>query len=87
VEPAGNKEEKMLNYDIGIALGEISIHFASVEDPDPQDTHVFWPPGSRSICQRYGSGSGAESGSFPFLVKGVEQTEIFITKYSKKLIF
>ncbi len=26
MEPAGNKEEKMLNYDIGIALGEISVH-------------------------------------------------------------
>ena len=25
VEPAGNKEEKMLKYDIGIALGKIGI--------------------------------------------------------------
>ena len=25
VEPAGNKEEKMLKYDIGIALGKIRI--------------------------------------------------------------
>jgi hypothetical protein len=29
----------------------------SVPDPDPPDPHVFEPPGSRSICQRYGSGS------------------------------
>ncbi len=33
----------------------------SVGDPDP-DLHVFGPPGSGSISQRYGSGSG--SGSF-----------------------
>ena len=26
VEPAGNKEEKMLNYDIGIALGKVDKH-------------------------------------------------------------
>jgi hypothetical protein len=32
----------------------------SVGDPDP---HVFRPPGSGSIRQRYGSGS------FPFLIK------------------
>jgi hypothetical protein len=32
----------------------------------PQDPHVFGPPGSGSISQRYGSGS--DSGSFPFLV-------------------
>jgi hypothetical protein len=35
----------------------------SVGDPDPQDPHVFGPPGSGSISQRYGSGS------FPFLIK------------------
>jgi hypothetical protein len=29
----------------------------SVRDPDPPDPHVFGPPGSGSICQRYGSGS------------------------------
>ncbi len=33
-------------------------------DPDPQDSRVFGPPGSGSISQRYGSGSG----SFPFLI-------------------
>ncbi len=35
-------------------------------EPDPQDLHVFWPSGSGSISQRYGSRSG--SGSFPFLI-------------------
>jgi hypothetical protein len=34
----------------------------SVADPDPNavppDPHVFGPPGSGSISQRYGSGSG-----------------------------
>jgi hypothetical protein len=36
---------------------------ASVGDSDPQDPHVFGPPGSGSTSQRYGSGS------FPFLIK------------------
>jgi hypothetical protein len=40
-----------------------SILLTSVGDPDP---HVFGPPGSGSISQRFGSGSG--SGSFPFLI-------------------
>ncbi len=35
----------------------------SVGDPDPQDPHVFGPPGSGSNSQRYGSGS------FPFFIK------------------
>jgi hypothetical protein len=34
-------------------------------EPDPQDLHVFGPSGSRSINQRYGSGSG----SVPFFIK------------------
>jgi hypothetical protein len=33
-------------------------------DPYPQDPHVFGPPGSESISQRYGSGSGSRSFSF-----------------------
>jgi len=45
-------------------------------DPDPQDPHVFGPPGSRSISQRYGSGTG----SFIFLIKGVGLTEIMLAK-------
>ncbi len=28
-------------------------------DPDPPGPHVFGPPGSGSISQRYGSGSGS----------------------------
>jgi hypothetical protein len=28
-------------------------------DLDPPDPYVFGPPGSGSICQRYGSGSGS----------------------------
>jgi hypothetical protein len=36
----------------------------SVGDPDP---HVFGPSGYGSISQRYGSGSGSSSRSFPFL--------------------
>jgi hypothetical protein len=37
--------------------------FSSVGNPDPEDPHVFGSPGSGSVSQRYGSGSG----SFPFL--------------------
>jgi hypothetical protein len=37
----------------------------SAGDPDPEDPHVFGPPGSGSISQKYGS----DSGSFPFLKK------------------
>jgi hypothetical protein len=36
------------------------------------DPHVFGPPGSGSVSQRYGSGSVSQrygSGSFPFLIK------------------
>jgi hypothetical protein len=40
----------------------------SVWDPDPQDPHVFGPPGSESISQRYGSGSRSGSGPFLFLI-------------------
>jgi hypothetical protein len=36
--------------------------FTSVGEPDP-DPHVFGPPGSGSVSQRFGSGS------FPFLRK------------------
>jgi hypothetical protein len=43
----------------------------SVMDPDPEP-HVFGPPGSGSISQRYGSGSG----SLPFSHKCVERTRI-----------
>jgi hypothetical protein len=39
-----------------------------------QDSHVFAPPGSGSICQRYGSGSG--SGTFYHQEKIVRKTLI-----------
>ncbi len=42
----------------------------SVEDPDPElDPHVFRPPGSGSMSQRYGSGS------FPFLIKVLSEAK------------
>ncbi len=51
----------------------------SVGDPDP---HVFGPSVSGSISQTYGFGS------FPFLKKGVERTEICnACKIKTKLIF
>jgi hypothetical protein len=58
----------------------------SVGDPDPQDLHVFGPPGSGSISQRYGSGSIA------FLIKvlsGLKNTcrIKFYTNLANLLIF
>ncbi len=41
-------------------------------DPDPPDQNVFGPPGSGSISQRYGSGSG----SFYYHAKIVRKTLI-----------
>jgi hypothetical protein len=49
-------------------LEELLGQLISVGDPDPkpdpQDPHDFGPPGSGSISQRYGSGSGAGSSLF-----------------------
>ncbi len=59
-------------------ISSLLILSNSVGDPDPQDPHVFGPPGSGSISQMYGSGSG--SGSFPFLINGVVWTEIMLAK-------
>jgi hypothetical protein len=44
---------------------KVSFSLASIGDPepDPQDPHVFGPPGSGTISQSYGSGS------FPFLIR------------------
>jgi hypothetical protein len=48
-----------------------------LRDPDP-DPNVFWPPGSVSISQRHGSGSG----SFPFLITANKACKInFNTKF------
>jgi hypothetical protein len=58
-------------------------------DPDPQDTHVFGPPGSGSISQRCGSGSG----SVPFLInvlsglKECLKNNILTQNFSKKFNF
>ncbi len=41
-------------------------------NPDPPDPHVFGPPGSGSISQRYGAGAG--SGSFYHHAKIVRKT-------------
>jgi hypothetical protein len=49
-------------------------------DPDPHDPHVFGPPGSGSISQRCGSGSGSGPGSLPVLNKCAERTEIMPAK-------
>ncbi len=44
----------------------LKIFLCSVRDPDPPDLHVFGPPGSGSISQRYGSESSSGSGSGSF---------------------
>jgi hypothetical protein len=63
---------------------------SSVGNPDPEpDPHVFGTPGSGSICQRCGSGSG----SFPFLInvlsglKKCLQNKILTQCFSTKLNF
>ncbi len=38
-------------------------------DPNPPDPHVFEPPGSGPISQRYGSGSGSGSFHHPSIIK------------------
>ncbi len=45
-------------------------------DPDPPDPHVFGPPGSGSISQRYGLGFGSGSGSFYHQAKIIRKTLI-----------
>jgi hypothetical protein len=54
-------------------LQEILIYAPSVADPDP-NPHVFGPPGSGSISQRYGFGFG--SGSFYRQAKIIRNTLI-----------
>jgi hypothetical protein len=48
------------------------------DPPDPPDPHVFGPPGSGFISQRYGSGfgSGYGSGSFYHQPKIIRKTLI-----------
>jgi hypothetical protein len=62
--------------------------FTSVPDTDPPDPHVFGPPGSGSVSQRYGS----ESGSFYDQAKIVRHLFVFLSfkmmyKYLKKVIY
>jgi hypothetical protein len=53
----------------------LRIVFSSVGDSDPQDSpHVFGPPGSGSISQRYGSGSR----SLPFNIKMLSGLKDFL---------
>jgi hypothetical protein len=47
-------------------------------DPDSQDLHVFGPPGSGSISQRYGYSAPAPAPSFSH--KCVERSEIMPAK-------
>ncbi len=62
----------------------VKVVLCSVGDPHP---HVFGPPGSGSISQRYGSGS------FPFLIKVLSglidflQNKIVTQNFSKKFSF
>jgi hypothetical protein len=65
---------------------KVVICTCSVEDPEPHP-HVFGPPGSGSISQRYGSGS------FPFLIKVLSglidclKNKILTQNFSKKFYF
>ncbi len=72
---------------------------ASIPNPDsdPPDPRVFWPPGSGSTSQRYGSGSGIGSGSFyhhaKIIRKILNPTILYLQKVTsrkicvKKIIF
>jgi hypothetical protein len=61
----GGGEELGISYCHGLGGNQVtSLHGilgVSVADPnpDPPDPHVFEPPGSGSISQRYGFGSGS----------------------------
>ncbi len=64
---------------LSVIIIECQVFLNSVWDPDPvpdpQDPHVFGPPGSGSISQMYGSGFG-----LPFSHKRVKRTEIMPAK-------
>jgi len=47
--------------------GEVREQRGEEQGNSVGDPHGFWPLGSGSIIQRYGSGSGSES--FHFLIK------------------
>jgi hypothetical protein len=47
-----------VHYNLKLSSLKIGVGNPNPEpDPDPQDPHVFGPPRSGSISQRYGSGS------------------------------
>jgi len=50
---------KILKVKLTIVSEQIGWVRSGVPDPDPRDPRVFWPPGSGSTSQRYGSGSGS----------------------------
>ncbi len=52
--------------------------FTSV--PDPPDPHVFGPPGSGSISQRYGSGSGSFYDQAKIVRKNID-SYCFVTSF------
>ncbi len=64
--------------ELKICLHWYAIIITSVWDPDPQDPHVFRPPGSGSISQKYGSGSG----SFSFLINVLSGLKICLQWYA-----
>jgi hypothetical protein len=64
-----------MEIEISLAL---LLHSVWDPEPDQKDPHVFWPPGSGSIIQVYGSGSG--SGILTFSHKCIERTEIMLDK-------
>jgi hypothetical protein len=70
----GRRSRKIfiLSLPLTLIFRDFHVEINSVGDPDPQDPHVFRPPGSGSIIQRSGYGTG----SFPFSHKCFERTEI-----------
>jgi hypothetical protein len=64
-----------------------SMLLSSVPDPnpdqDPLDPRVFWPPGSGSTSQKYGSGSGSFYHHAKIIRKTLNPTilRLFLTFY------
>jgi hypothetical protein len=82
-------QNKFLISNFLIQTNCLGIGVISVADPDPNsdptDPHIFGPPGSGSISQRYGSGSGSGfgsgSGSFYHHAKIIRKTLISLTLF------